>query len=28
LSGEEHHDLTSLPHGEIFARLDAFRHRM
>jgi hypothetical protein len=28
LSGEDHHDLTSLPHGEIFARLDAFRHRM
>ena len=28
LAGEEHHDLTGLPHGEIFARLDAFRHRM
>jgi signal transduction histidine kinase len=28
LSGEEHHDLTSLPHDQVFARLDAFRHRM
>jgi len=28
VTGEEHHDLTSLPHGDIFARLDAFRHRM
>ena len=28
VSGEEHHDLTSLPHGDIYARLDAFRHRM
>ena len=28
LTGEEHHDLTSLPHGDIYARLDAFRHRM
>jgi len=28
VTGEEHHDLTSLPHDEIFARLDAFRHRM
>ncbi len=25
---EEHHDLTSLPHDQVFARLDAFRHRM
>ena len=28
VTGEEHHDLTSLPHGDIYARLDAFRHRM
>lgn len=28
ITGEEHHDLTSLPHADIFARLDAFRHRM
>ncbi|MCA3322430.1 MAG: host attachment protein [Roseomonas sp.] len=28
VTGEEHHDLTSLPHAEIFARLDAFRHRI
>ena len=24
---EDHHDLTSLPHADIFARLDALRHR-
>ena len=28
VTAEEHHDLTSLPHGDIYARLDAFRHRM
>ena len=28
VTGEEHHDLTSLPHADVFARLDAFRHRM
>jgi hypothetical protein len=28
VTGEEHHDLTSLPHSDIYARLDAFRHRM
>ena len=28
VTGEEHHDLTSLPHGDIYARLDAFRHRL
>jgi len=28
VTGEEHHDLTGLPHGDIYARLDAFRHRM
>ena len=28
VTGEEHHDLTSRPHGDIYARLDAFRHRM
>lgn len=28
VTGEEHHDLTSLPHGDIYARLNAFRHRM
>lgn len=28
VTGEEHHDLTSLPHGDIFDRLDAFRHRI
>jgi hypothetical protein len=28
VAGEEHHDLTTLPHGDIYARLDAFRHRM
>ncbi|MBR0683317.1 host attachment protein [Roseomonas eburnea] len=26
LVGEEHHDLTSLPVAEVFARLDALRH--
>ena len=26
LAGEEHHDLTSLPLAEVFARLDALRH--
>ena len=25
---EDHHDLTSLPHADIFARLDALRHRL
>ena len=25
---EDHHDLTSLPHAEVFARLDALRHRL
>ena len=28
VTGEVHHDLTSLPHSDIYARLDAFRHRM
>ena len=28
VTAEEHHDLTSLPHGDIYARLDALRHRM
>ena len=28
VTGEEHHDLTSLPYGDVYARLDAFRHRM
>jgi hypothetical protein len=27
VSVAEHHDLTSLPHADIFARLDALRHR-
>jgi hypothetical protein len=25
---EDHHDLTSLPHADVFARLDALRHRL
>jgi hypothetical protein len=25
---EDYHDLTSLPHADIFARLDALRHRL
>ncbi|MCZ8278781.1 MAG: host attachment protein [Acetobacteraceae bacterium] len=25
---EDHHDLTSLPHADIFARLDALRHHL
>ena len=28
VTGEEHHDLTSLPHADVFARLDAVRHRL
>ncbi len=28
VTGEEHHDLTSLPHSDIYARLDALRHRL
>ena len=24
---EDHHDLTGLPHADVFARLDALRHR-
>lgn len=28
VTAEEHHDLTSLPHGDIFDRLDALRHRL
>lgn len=24
----DHHDLTSLPHADVFARLDALRHRL
>ncbi len=27
VTGEEHHDLTSLPHHEVFARLDTSRQR-
>lgn len=27
VTGEEHHDLTSLPHHEVFAQLDALRQR-
>ena len=27
VTDEEHHDLTSLPHHEVFARLDALRQR-
>ena len=26
VTGQEHHDLTSLPHADIFERLDAIRH--
>jgi hypothetical protein len=26
VTGEEHHDLTSLPHADVYARLDAVRH--
>ena len=25
---EDHHDLTSLPHADVFARLDALRHHL
>ena len=25
---DDHHDLTSLPHADVFARLDALRHRL
>jgi hypothetical protein len=25
---EDHHDLTSLPHADVFARLDALRYRL
>jgi hypothetical protein len=25
---EDHHDLTSLPHVDVFARLDALRHHL
>ena len=28
VTGQEHHDLTSLPHADIFERLDAIRHRL
>jgi hypothetical protein len=28
VTGEEHHDLTSLPHADVFARLDALRHHL
>ena len=28
VTGQEHHDLTSLPHADIFERLDAVRHRL
>ena len=28
VSQEDHHDLTSLPHADVFARLDALRHHL